>query len=168
MQKLFSKKSERGVALLFTVLLTSALLLVALGVANVSYKELTFSLEGRDSDAAFFAADTGVECALYLNAQGPISQGLSPVFCQKIHFHILGNASLYTFVLSLYDTNRCAYVTIEPHGTGPDPKKSYTVVRSYGYNVVQQITGSSTCVSASGASSSRIVSRALLVRVENP
>ena len=63
--KKYSNKSNDGYAILFTVLVVSLVLAMALGIANVSYTESVFSTQARDSHIAFFAADTGLECGLY-------------------------------------------------------------------------------------------------------
>ena len=57
-------KKQRGFIILFAMTLASLLLSIALGIANVSYRELTFSTSARESNDAFLAADTGAECIL--------------------------------------------------------------------------------------------------------
>jgi len=47
---------------LFTVLITSVLLSLALAIFNQIYKSLLLSSAGKESLAAFYAADSGVEC----------------------------------------------------------------------------------------------------------
>lgn len=59
------KPSGSGFVILFAVTLSAILLSIALGVANISLKEVSFSISGRDSNDAFLAADTGAECALF-------------------------------------------------------------------------------------------------------
>lgn len=58
-------RSARGFTLLFAVLVGSLLFSVGLAVANLAIKELTLSAAGKESEKAFYAADTGIECALY-------------------------------------------------------------------------------------------------------
>lgn len=58
-------KQQYGVALLLSLLVVSAALSVSLGVANMVLGELLLSSTGRDSQIAFYTADSGVECALY-------------------------------------------------------------------------------------------------------
>ncbi len=59
------KATTDGFALLFAVMISSIVLAVGLGVANIAYKEITFSASATAANDAFSAADTGVECALY-------------------------------------------------------------------------------------------------------
>lgn len=56
---------SRGFALLFAVLVGSLLFSLGLAIAHLSIKEIVISTAGKESEHAFFAADTGVECALY-------------------------------------------------------------------------------------------------------
>ncbi len=51
--------------MLFAVLTSSVLLSIGLSIFNLTVKEIALSGSGRDSQAAFYAADGGVECALY-------------------------------------------------------------------------------------------------------
>ncbi|OHA20772.1 MAG: hypothetical protein A2849_02490 [Candidatus Taylorbacteria bacterium RIFCSPHIGHO2_01_FULL_51_15] len=57
--------SQRGFTLLFAVLIGSLLFSVGIAIAHLSLKEIVLSSAGKESEKAFFAADTGTECALY-------------------------------------------------------------------------------------------------------
>ena len=57
-------KNSAGFVILFAITLSSIILSVALGVANVAFREVSFSISARDANDAFLAADTGAECAL--------------------------------------------------------------------------------------------------------
>ncbi|MSU44697.1 hypothetical protein EXS45_00740 [Candidatus Nomurabacteria bacterium] len=59
------KNNKRGFVLLFAVTLSAILLAIALGVSNIALREVKFSTNTRDTNNAFFAADTAAECALY-------------------------------------------------------------------------------------------------------
>ncbi len=58
-------KKNRGFVLLFAVMLSSIILAIALGVENIALKEINFGTSARETNNAFFAADTGAECALF-------------------------------------------------------------------------------------------------------
>ena len=58
-------KKNRGFVLLFAIVLSSIVLAVTIGVANVLFQETKFNVSAKDANDAFFAADVGVECALY-------------------------------------------------------------------------------------------------------
>jgi Tfp pilus assembly protein PilX len=57
--------SKKGFTLLLATLISSLLLLLGAAIFSVIKKELVLSSLGRDSQFAFYAADTGAECALY-------------------------------------------------------------------------------------------------------
>ena len=56
--------------MLFAVLTASVLLAIGLSIFNLTVKELVLSSSGRESQFAFYAADTGAECALYWDLKG--------------------------------------------------------------------------------------------------
>src|SRR3989344_842848 len=58
-------RAQRGSVLYTTVLLVSVVLAISIGVSTIAEKEAIFSSFGRDSQKAFFAADSGLECAMY-------------------------------------------------------------------------------------------------------
>src|ERR1035437_8041543 len=58
-------KKNRGFVILFAVTLAALLLSIALGVANIALKEIKFGTSARDTNDAFFAADSGIEQALF-------------------------------------------------------------------------------------------------------
>lgn len=58
-------KEESGFVALFAVLVSSILLLMALSISGIAYKEQLLSVNAKASQYSFTAADTGMECALY-------------------------------------------------------------------------------------------------------
>ncbi len=65
MNKKNIQKNKKGFVLLYTMLLSSMILAIALGITNVALKEAKFSTSAKNTNEAFFAADLGAECALY-------------------------------------------------------------------------------------------------------
>lgn len=63
---------ERGFAMLFAVLTSSVLLSIGLSIFSLTIKELALSSSGRESQAAFYAADSGIECGLYWDVVGRV------------------------------------------------------------------------------------------------
>ncbi|HXK40184.1 MAG TPA: LamG domain-containing protein [Candidatus Paceibacterota bacterium] len=57
--------ARRGFTLFYAVLTASLLLAIGIAIFNITYKELILSSGARESSNAFYAADTGLECALY-------------------------------------------------------------------------------------------------------
>lgn len=67
-----SKKNvgNSGSALLIAILMSTVVLAVGVGVYQRTYKEILFSSMWRQTQAAFAAADSGLECAVYLELHG--------------------------------------------------------------------------------------------------
>ncbi len=136
------KKTQRGFTLLLAVLIGSILIAIGSAIFNILSKEIILSSSGRESQFAFFAADTGIECALYWDAKhnafattSPLTQvacggGLADVT------HTPGGTqlrptytSVFSFPLDGGVANPCITVTVI--------KTFYpteTVVASQGYN----------------------------------
>lgn len=70
------KNINKGFTLFVAVVLSTLLLSIGLSLSNILLKQLVFSNTGRESQIAFYAADSGAECALYWdrkNADGSTS-----------------------------------------------------------------------------------------------
>lgn len=63
--RLVGGQAKKGFAMLFSVLISSMLVVIGLSIFNITLKELTISTSGRESQIAFYAANSGMECALY-------------------------------------------------------------------------------------------------------
>lgn len=72
-------KYNRGFTLLLAVLISSILIALGGAIFDIVSKELVLSSSGRESQFAFFAADTGVECALYWDYQHAAFSSTSPL-----------------------------------------------------------------------------------------
>lgn len=59
------RTTQRGFTLLLAALISSIVLSIGAAIYGIAIKELQLSTLGRNSQYAFFAADTGAECALY-------------------------------------------------------------------------------------------------------
>jgi len=64
-----STHPPRGFTLLIAVILTSVLLSVGLALLDIAYKQVVLSSTARQSQYAFYAADSAMECALYWDQQ---------------------------------------------------------------------------------------------------
>lgn len=69
-EKIFkiNKKRDSGYILAFTLVIISILLLVSLSVSRIIAKEMFFSKLAEMSKTTYFAADSGIECARYLDS----------------------------------------------------------------------------------------------------
>ena len=65
--KIQTKKlnKESGFVILFSILISTIILLMSAGIFRVAQKETILSSYSRESQIAFYAADAAVECALY-------------------------------------------------------------------------------------------------------
>src|ERR1700743_3560876 len=57
--------AQRGFTLLVAVILTSVILSGGLALLDISYKQVTRAASARQSQYAFYNADSAIECALY-------------------------------------------------------------------------------------------------------
>lgn len=61
--------SRAGFAVLFAALVGALALAIGLAVFNITVRELILSSQARESQAAFYSADAGMECGLYWDRQ---------------------------------------------------------------------------------------------------
>lgn len=62
--------NERGFTLLISIIISSLILAIGLSILNITLKEFILSSIARESEYAFYAADAGMECALYWDGFG--------------------------------------------------------------------------------------------------
>ncbi len=67
--------NQKGFVALFTVLIVSVILAMAIGIASISLKEIVLSSSATEGSKAFYAADSGIECALYYDRVNAIQGG---------------------------------------------------------------------------------------------
>lgn len=66
---LLPASSARGFTLLIAVVLASVALAVGLALLGLAYKQVLLASSARQSQTAFYNADTALECALYYDQQ---------------------------------------------------------------------------------------------------
>lgn len=137
----------RGVTLLIAVVVTLAVLMIAIGVFALLVDEIRFSRTAEDSLTAFYAADSGVECALFWDRNENLFSTTSPptsLDCAGATNSITAvDSDTFTFTLS-FPNDSCVQVTV-------DKLSTQTTITSQGRNTL--------C----GAVSSRTVQRGLRV-----
>ena len=62
-------KNKKGITLFIAIVIMGILLFISFAVINIAIKGSLFASSGRDSQYAFYAADSGVECALYWDSK---------------------------------------------------------------------------------------------------
>jgi len=61
----FSFQKNKGFTLLFASLVVTILMSIGFTISNITLAQLILSSSGRESQFAFYNADSGLECALY-------------------------------------------------------------------------------------------------------
>ncbi len=64
------KKNSEGYILLFSVILTSILLSIVIGIITMTMRQRIFTQQVNQSTRSFYAADTGLECLIALDTRG--------------------------------------------------------------------------------------------------
>ncbi|HEY4488115.1 MAG TPA: hypothetical protein VJB97_01185 [Candidatus Paceibacterota bacterium] len=101
MRKRAHRGLERGFALLIATVLSSIALAVGLAVTDVVYRQVVLSSAAKQSQYAFYAADSALECALYFDQQeGTFAYQASPPEDVSISCAASGGAVPVSFVVS--------------------------------------------------------------------
>ena len=90
-------QSSKGYTLLFAVIVSVLVLSIAAFILSVSRKQFILSSSARDSIYAFYAADSGLECAVEnLTALATTTNAPAPISCggQSITFSHIDNAGI--------------------------------------------------------------------------
>lgn len=130
-------QKNKGFVMLFAVTLSAILLSIALGVANIAFKEVRFSTNARDTNDAFFAADTGAEYVLFEDLKNnSYNYGL-------ISGDRSGKSWFILPIIGLGSTGAgCAVVTINKSTQVDGGGNEYiqTTIISKGYNIGDSFT----------------------------
>src|SRR3989344_4409559 len=94
-------KNNKGFVLLFAVTLTGIIVSIALGIASISFKELSFNTSDKNANEAFSAADTGIECALFNDkSESPfVEGGGNTIQCLGSDITLSGSFPSWNFVV---------------------------------------------------------------------
>ena len=142
---------QKGYTLLFAVIVSSIVLSVGASIMNISKKETILASSVRDSITAFYAADSGLECAIYQNVNfststtavinfGCLGQviNLNPIPIVNSFGESDGSAK-FEFAIKIGGTesNACANIYVLKHyvldrDLGEIPE---TIIESRGYNL---------------------------------
>lgn len=132
---------NEGFTLFIAVVITGTLLLIATSVASLAVKQAFISSTALKSQQAFYAADTGLECALYWDVKNPsdisafaTSSPPSTINCNQdgnnpTNQWVVGGASVSTINrINFLPDPYCAIVTVTKNSNGT------TLIESRGYN----------------------------------
>lgn len=153
-------ENQKGITLFISIVIMSILLFISFAVINITIKTTIFASSGRDSQFAFYAADTGIECALFWDSRfdpSKFATSTAPdsITCAGVttidgQVNIPGTStpariggggdgnptSIFSFEMNQTGSaeNRvpyCTVVTVTKYYDGPDLR---TYIKSRGYN----------------------------------
>lgn len=140
-----NRKPEAGFALLIAVIFMSVMLSFGLSLGSLSYKQQILASSAIRSQYAFYAADAGLECALYYDQQlnyfdynshnqdehpGMIECGGSTA--EEINYSYTDNILIAKQQIDF--DSLCADVTVYKY-RAPQPNNVTTYIFSQGYDV---------------------------------
>ncbi len=130
--------------MLFAVTLSALFLALALGVANIAFREVKFSTNTRDTNDAFFAADTGAECALFNDKSTvnsfPQSGGPSSIQCADSTINFSTPSPSWNFIVTGLGSTQQSCVKVN---VIKDFSLNTTNIISKGYNADDTSCGGS-------------------------
>jgi len=135
-----SNKTKKGFVILYTVLISSIILAIALGISSISLGETILSSTAKEGNISFFAADAGVECALYHDRvkedfDDEDINNWNKITCNNTSNITVGSITINADPGFRFDTgvNSCARVTVRKGIQIADGV--LTRIISHGYNI---------------------------------
>jgi hypothetical protein len=142
---------QQGFVILFAIIISTMIMLIGAGIFTTSFKESILASAATESQIALFAADTGMECALFneffarpqalypgeiLCAQQLISEAQGPLSTVVVTLYA------YDFLFSLPTSPTCGEVEVirdevrdVDDGNGGLISTPGTLIISRGYNI---------------------------------
>ena len=144
--------TNRGFTLLIAALISSVVLSLGISIFGIAQKQVSLSSMGRDSQFAFYTADTGAECALFWDlrhdihpntfATSTFSNPAPSVSCNQTEAAVTAtftsipvNSAISSFNFDL--AGKCVQVSIQKCATVCDPVKYpdiRSIIRADGFN----------------------------------
>lgn len=139
---------NRGFTIFIAVIIVGTITLVAAGVINLAVRHLVIANAGEASQHAFYAADSGMECALYWDVRNPsgrsafsTSTPTNPITCNNKNIIVApvvnGGTGFGTTTITFDFTptdSYCVTVSIAKWYTLSAPRTLRTKIESKGYN----------------------------------
>ncbi|MFA6270592.1 MAG: pilus assembly PilX N-terminal domain-containing protein [Candidatus Paceibacterota bacterium] len=95
--KLKIPAQRAGMTLFIAIMIMSVLLFISFAVINIGLKATTFATSGRDSQYAFYAADSGTECAVYWDSKPATGSAFATSTSgDSLNFTCAGSADMNT------------------------------------------------------------------------
>ncbi len=153
--KFTKNNKEKGFTILFAVVVSSLVLAIGLSIAHITLKQVILSSTGRESQIAFYAADSGAECALYHDSVASVDLGFdifpsgdfagnnfeaSNINCGGELAVDKGSTADENSAISIFEVRfgdnpeYCATVSVEKEDNDFDTIADSTTIISRGYN----------------------------------
>ena len=143
-----TRPPQRGFTLLISIVLASIALAIGLALADIAYKQVVLSSTAKQSQTAFYNADSAMECALYYDQRfAAFNPGTSypagSIQCSGRSVQIVEDKAAYggggartTFNLLCPSGGTSAQVTVYKAGTGScNTGSANSCLYSAGYNL---------------------------------
>lgn len=154
--------NTKGFTLFLSLIVSSLLLAIGVSLSTIILKQLVFSSSGSESQLAFYAADSGAECAIYWDRKdvdgnfvidsvfATSSADSSDIYCgtggtsgtaqvgsfyKEISIDLLSATTTFYVDFSNAEGNACAKVTVAKWYDAADATPDNTRIDSRGYNV---------------------------------
>lgn len=141
-------RTTGGFTLLLAALISSVVLALGVSIFEIALKQVSLSSMGRDSQFAFYAADTGAECALYWDIRWNYFGTTTPADvvppqpqCATLPINASGRpvtpTDPYTMTFQFEPTGRCAQVSVKKCTAQCDPvayPNIHTIIHADGFN----------------------------------
>ncbi len=133
-----SIKSQRGFTVFIAALVSSIVLALGISMFDIALKQLALSSLGRESQFAFYAADTAAECALYWDIRYDLfnsSTATRQPTCDSQPISVQGTRGSYPYTLTFRfaPNGHCADVSVTK-SLDPVTSSIKTVIRGDGFN----------------------------------
>ncbi|OHB19733.1 MAG: hypothetical protein A2854_03720 [Parcubacteria group bacterium RIFCSPHIGHO2_01_FULL_56_18] len=126
---------QRGFTILLAALVASLVLTLGIAIFSVAQKQVILSSLGRSSQYAFYAADTGAECALYWDVRFDYFSSTTPAgttpACDGTALVFTGTPGALPYTMSFeFEPNEyCSQVSVVKSATHPR-----TVIHADGFS----------------------------------
>jgi hypothetical protein len=135
-------RAEAGFTVLLAAIVASLVLSLGISVFSIAQKQLILSSTGRNSQYAFYAADTAAECALYWDVRysyfgttTPADPPAEDVTCDDQQLNPAGypgsDSYPYTISFQFEPNGFCAQVQVTKANVPGEPR---TLIRADGYS----------------------------------
>lgn len=137
-----NKKNQKGYAILFAVVIVSAISVITVGLSNIAYKQLILSSLAKDSQLAFYQADTAGDCALYadrvVSTEVPSILNMTSWVCSNANLQVIpaldGSGGYDLLPQDINSLSPCFRINVVKDLTSAPPLIK-TKILAKGYNI---------------------------------